>query len=121
YRVGSPSGLPARGRAVTQTAEAPPPVDTFPMPRIEAEDLPAARLEAEQIVLPLPSRGTGTITLALSGLTVLLLGLAGREAGNFVADQFARSVVLGWLTLLVSCVGFGLIGACLWRELRGLM
>ena len=42
------------------------------------------------------------------------------EAANFIADQFARAPLLGWLTLAVAVAGFGLIGGGIWRELRGL-
>jgi uncharacterized membrane protein YcjF (UPF0283 family) len=60
------------------------------------------------------------MALAAVGVAVLLLGLALLQTGNFVAEQFARSMVLGWVTLAVAVAGFGLIGAGFWRELRGL-
>lgn len=59
--------------------------------------------------------------MALSGLVVLVLGLAGLSVGNFVTDQFTRAAWLGWTTLGVAGAGFGLIGAGLWRELRALV
>ncbi len=92
-----------------------------PLPRIEHEDLPAARLEAEPLpaVRP-PRRQRGTLSLVFGGIAVLALGLAALETGNFIAAQFARSTALGWLTLAVAVAGFGLIGAGCWRELRGL-
>jgi uncharacterized membrane protein YcjF (UPF0283 family) len=40
---------------------------------------------------------------------------------NFVLAQFHRSYVLGWLTLGVAAVGFGLIGAGVRHELQGLL
>lgn len=93
-----------------------------PLPRIEPEDVPAPRLEAELApVLRVPSRGTGTLSLALAGVAVLAFGLAALETANFVAAEFARSAVLGLLTLAVAIAGFGLIGAGIWRELRGIL
>ncbi len=88
------------------------------------EDEPAARLEAlPAVVLPpdelSPRRGTAA--LALSGAAVLALGLAGLSVGNFVADQFARAGWLGWTTLGIAGVSFGLVGAGVWRELRALL
>jgi len=95
-----------------------------PEPRIELEDEPAARLEPPlPVVIPSAEVGPpwGTSALALSGLVVLVLGLAGLSVGNFVTDQFARAAWLGWTTLGVAGAGFGLIGAGLWRELRALV
>ena len=92
-----------------------------PRPRIEREELPAARLEAEPIEVSVPPPRTGAAALVLAGTATLLLGFLGFAAANFVADQFARADWLGWLTLLVSACGFGLLGAGLWRELRGLL
>ncbi len=98
------------------------PAPGLPAPRIEAEDVPAARLQAtELVVAALPRQGWSMPALALSGCVVLGLGLAGLQAGNFVADQFARGAVLGWVTLGVCAAGFGLIGTGLVRELRGLL
>ncbi len=93
-------------------------------PRIELEDEPAARLEPPlPVAIPSAEVGPpwGTSALALSGLVVLVLGLAGLSVGNFVTDQFARAAWLGWTTLGVAGAGFGLIGAGLWRELRALV
>ncbi len=81
--------------------------------RFEAEPLPA--LVAER-----PARGMGTVALGLAGLSVLVGGLAALEIGNFVAAQFARSAVLGWVTLGVAACGGGLLLAGVARELRGL-
>jgi len=95
-----------------------------PEPRIELEDEPAARLEPPlPVAIPSAEVGPpwGTSALALSGLVVLVLGLAGLSVGNFVTDQFARATWLGWTTLGVAGAGFGLIGAGLWRELRALV
>lgn len=93
-----------------------------PLPRIEPEDVPAPRLEAEPVpVVRVPRRGTGTLSPVLVGLAVLAFGLAALETANFVAAEFARSAALGWLTLAVAVAGFGLIGAGIWRELRGIL
>jgi len=103
---------------VTLAAEAPP------RPRIEAEPVPAPRLEPEQpIVLATPAacRGVGTLGLASTGVGILAIGLAALATGNFVAAQFARAASLGWLTLAVAAAGFGLIGAGIWREARALL
>jgi len=94
----------------------------LPAPRIEREALPSPRLEPSALVaLPDPSPGTGTLTLIITGAGVLILGLAGLETANFVVDQFARSLALGWTTLAVATAGFGLIAAGIGRELRGLL
>ncbi len=92
-------------------------------PRFELEQLRSERLEAEPLPALLadrPARGAGTVALGVAGLSVLVIGLAGLEVGNFVAAQFARAAALGWTTLGVAVAGFGLIGAGVWRELRGL-
>lgn len=93
-------------------------------PRIELEEEPAARLEPSLPVVIAtddPAPRTGTAALALLGVAVLALGLAGLSVGNFVADQFGRVAWLGWVTLGVAGAGFGLIGAGLLREVRALL
>ncbi len=82
------------------------------MARMETEPLPAMAEE--------PRQGMGSGALLLAGSTVLVVGLALLSAGNFIADEFARSSGLGWASLLVASGGFGLIGAGVWRELSGL-
>ncbi len=96
--------------------------ETLPLPRIEVEDAEAPRLEAGLPVVLSASAvaDRGTLRLVLGGAVVLALGFAALGSVNFVVDQFARSDTLGWLTLGVAVGGFGLIGAGLWRELRGL-
>ncbi len=105
-------------------------------PRIETETVRAARIEIAPEALPgaLPDVTPGVQSdvpaavdprwsmpvLVLGGFAVLSLGLAVLQTGNFVAAEFARSVVLGGLTLLVAVLGFGLIGLGIWRELRAL-
>jgi putative membrane protein len=82
-------------------------------PRFELEDEPVERLEqAAPPVVAEPRVGPGTAGL-MGGLALL-------STGNFVADQFARASALGWATLGVATAGFGLVGAGVWRELRGL-
>jgi hypothetical protein len=83
--------------------------------------MPAPRLEAESSAPVVePERGVGTIPLVAGGAGVLVLGLAGLQTVNFVAAQFARSGVLGGLTLAVAVIGFGSVGTGIWRELRAL-
>jgi uncharacterized membrane protein YcjF (UPF0283 family) len=90
-------------------------------PRFELEDASITRLEPEALpVAVAPSAGPGTLTLVGSGAAVLVVGLAALDVGNFVADQFARGALLGGATLGVAVAGFGLLGAAVWRELRGL-
>jgi putative membrane protein len=92
-----------------------------PEPFFELEEQAAPRLEAEPITLALePAPRLTTPALALGGVSVLAVGFAALGAVNFVADQFARSVWLGSLTLAVALPGFGLLGAGIWRELRAL-
>lgn len=93
-------------------------------PRIELEEEPAARLEPSLpavVATAGPAPPTGTAALALLGVLVLALGLAGLSVGNFVADQFGRAAWLGWATLGIAGAGFGLIGAGLLREIRALL
>ena len=108
-------------------------------PRIERESAAASRLQAPQVQeshvqeshvqkpgLPEAasapgSSGWGMPALVLAGFVVLALGLAALQTGNFVADEFHRSPWLGWLTLAVSVLGFGLILLGIARELRGLL
>lgn len=97
-----------------------------PSPRIEQEAALAARLSLaapglpETLAVPVDP-GWGMPTLVLSGFSVLALGLAGLQTGNFVAEQFHRSAILGWVTLAVAVSGFGLVLAGIWRELRAVM
>lgn len=95
----------------------------WPAPRVETEDLPAPRLEAELAVVELelpPKRRWGMPALTLGGASVLLLGLAGVESFDIVTDAFARSPVLGGAALAVAATGFGMIGLGFWRELAAL-
>jgi putative membrane protein len=90
-------------------------------PRIEAEDLPAPRLEAlPDLPDPAPRQLWSMPALVGSGVAVLVLGLSGLETSNFVADEFARGAALGWASLGVSVTGFGLVFSGFWREARAL-
>ena len=89
-------------------------------PRFELEEAPAARLEFADVPVRVARFGVGSGVLLLSGLCVLLLGFASLSAGNFIAAQFQRAAALGWGTLAVALLGFGLLGAAFWREAAGL-
>ncbi len=92
-------------------------------PRVIIEDAAAPRLDPD---LPLaeppfdPAPRVSGLSLALAGVAVLAIGLAALSVANFVAAQFDRAPWLGWLTLAVAVLGFGLLLASIWRELRGL-
>ncbi len=90
-----------------------------PAPRIETEDLPAARLEpAVTLAEPalVPRRRWAMPALVLGGASLLITGFAGLEAFEVVSDAFARSAVLGGLAASVATLGFGMIGLGFWRE-----
>ncbi len=90
-------------------------------PRLEYEALETPRMEAAEVVAAdVPATQTGTAALMLTGASILVAGFAVLGAVNFVADQFARAMWLGWLTAAVAVAGFGLVGAGVWRELRAL-
>ncbi len=97
-------------------------------PRIITEEAasPAPRLDfgweeaVEPLAPPRPQRRWSALTLAASGLAVLGIGLSALDAANFVADQFARATWLGWVTLAVVLLGYGLVAWAFLRELRGL-
>ncbi|MCQ9155983.1 DUF697 domain-containing protein [Acidomonas methanolica] len=95
-----------------------------PGPRIETENRRMARVEAVPPPIedgaPASRRLPGGVILLLSGFSVLALGLAALQVGNFVAAQFTRAAWLGWLTLAVAVTGFGLVLAGIFNELRGL-
>ena len=87
------------------------------------EDATAPRLEPEMPELPPlldPAPRAGGAVLALGGVAVLVVGFAGLQTANFVVEQFTRSDWLGWVTLAVAGLGFGLLLAGVIRELRGL-
>ena len=88
-------------------------------PRIEVENAMAGLLEPKQLPMVMPAKANdrGTLELVAWGLGVLVVGLSGLSIGNFVADQFARAVWLGWTTLGVAATAACLIGAAVWREM----
>lgn len=90
-------------------------------PRIEAEELPAPRLEPP-LAAPEPLERTpwSTPALVATGAIVLVLGLSALETSNFVADEFVRGSVLGWAAIGVTTAGFGLVLTGFWREARAL-
>ena len=67
-----------------------------------------------------PAPRASGLSLALAGAAVLAVGLAALQTGNFVAAQFERAAWLGWTTLGVASLGFGLLFASVWRELAAL-
>jgi putative membrane protein len=90
---------------------------------VEAEDLPAARLEAEpETIEPLlrARREWSMPTLVGGGAAILLLGLAGTETVEIVSDAFLRSQILGGAALGAAGIGFSMIGLGVWRELAAL-
>ncbi|MGG5821069.1 DUF697 domain-containing protein [Falsiroseomonas sp. HW251] len=97
-------------------------------PRVILEEsaAPAPRLDFgwEQAVAPVaaprPPRRWSALSLAASGVSVLLVGLSLLDVANFVQDQFARGAWQGWITLTVAVLGYGLIAWAFLRELRGL-
>lgn len=99
---------------MSQIAERPP------APRIETEDLPAARLEpalAAAIDLPsLPRQRWAMPALVLGGAAVLGVGFSAIGAAELVAGLFARSGFLGGAAAGVALTGFFMIGLGFWRE-----
>jgi putative membrane protein len=97
-------------------------------PRVLTEEAapvaPRLDLGWDQAVVPVApppiARRWSAPALAAMGVLVLLLGLSAIDVAGFVADQFARGAPLGWLTLGVAALGYGLIGWAGFRELRGL-
>jgi putative membrane protein len=92
-------------------------------PRLLIEDTEGLRLDPIMPVIepttdPAP-RASG-VMLGLAGAAVLAIGLAALQTGDFVASQFDRAIWLGWLTLAVAVLGFGLLLGAVWRELSGL-
>ncbi len=109
------AALAAKGRDVSQTR----PDERWPAPRIETEELPASRLESALPLIELsvpPRRQWGMPALVFGGATVLVLGAAGLETFELVADTFARSGLLGGAAAGVAGVGFSMIGLGFWRE-----
>ena len=104
---------------------------TDPAPRgprviVEEESSPARRLdfgweaEVAPVIPPAPPRRWWALSLAAAGLSVLLVGLSLLDVANFIHDQFTRAAWLGWVTLAVAVLGYGLMAWAFLRELRGL-
>jgi putative membrane protein len=95
---------------------------SYPAPRIETEELPAARLEpavelqVQEPAAPVRTPRWGTPMLVAGGACVLVLGAAGIGTVDIVADAFARAPLLGGMAAGVAGVGFGMIGLGFWRE-----
>ena len=98
---------------MSQTAE------RYPAPRIETEELPAARLEPAlaMVELAVPSRERWAMpALVVGGASVLMLGFSAVGAFELVADVFARSAFLGGAAAGIAGVGFSMVGLGFWRE-----
>ena len=111
----SATDVPGEDRNVSETL----PRERPPRPRIETEELPASRLESAlpDIELAIPARRQwGMPALVFGGASVLVLGAAGLETIQLVAETFARSGFLGGAAAGVAGVGFGMIGLGFWRE-----
>ncbi len=90
-------------------------------PRVESEDIPAARLEAEVALAdPPPTRRWSMPALVTAGMSTLILGFAGLQTLAFVEAEFLASPVLGGIASAIAVVGFGLVGLGFWRELSAL-
>ncbi len=72
-------------------------------------------------VLPLAPRALPASTLVVASLAIvaLVVALLLLSLGNFVADQFARSAVLGSVTLVILLAAAGALLWAAWREWRG--
>jgi putative membrane protein len=106
--------------------DVPPPRAAQPLavrvgPRIEAEALPAARLEAlPDMPDPAPRSAMGMPALVGAGSAVLVLGLSGLEISNFITDEFARSQALGVASVAIAGTGLGLVASGFLREASAL-
>ncbi len=97
--------------------------ERWPQPRIEAEELPASRLEPVVLIAEPVVRARvrwAMPALVAGGAGILVLGAAGLGAVNLVVDAFARSGFLGGAAAGVAATGFGMIGLGFWREWRAL-
>ncbi|HJS86672.1 MAG TPA: DUF697 domain-containing protein [Acetobacteraceae bacterium] len=97
-------------------------MDTQVEPFLRLEPEAAPRLEPLPAVLPAPLPPARRLRLpsALLGVVVLALGLPALWAAWLVSALFDHTPWLGWAGLAVVLAGFGLIGAGIGRELRGL-
>jgi putative membrane protein len=106
----APEGLPRGPRVVMEESAQPAPRLDFGWEQAVAP-----------VVQPRAARRWSTLSLAATGIAVLLVGLSVLDVANFVSDQFARGTWLGVLTLVVALTGYGFIAWSFLRELRGLM
>ena len=92
---------------------------TEPFLRLEPETAP--RLEPLPVVFtaPAPTRRARLPTVLL-GAGILALGFPVLWAALLIGSLFDRAPWLGWAGLAVVLAGFGLVGAGIGRELRGL-
>jgi putative membrane protein len=97
-------------------------MDTQVEPFLRLEPEVAPRLEPLPAVLPMPALPARRVRLpsALLGVAVLALGLPALWSAWLVSALFDHTTWLGWAGLAVVLAGFGLIGAGIGRELRGL-
>jgi putative membrane protein len=97
------------------------PRTTTPEPRIEREEALSLRLEPEpQLPAVIEREKVGSLALTASGIGVLGVSAAGLGAVHIIAGAFVISALLGWTSVAMTSLGLGLIGAGVWRELRGL-
>lgn len=80
----------------------------------------APRLEAAPVMLPTVAAVRWRLPLAFWGAGVLAVGIPALWAVWLISALFDRWGVLGWVGLAIVLAGFGLIGAGIGRELRGL-
>ena len=97
-------------------------MDTQVEPFLRLEPEVAPRLEPLPAVLSMPAPPARRVRLpsTLLGAGVLALGLPALWSAWLVSALFDRAPWLGWAGLAVVLVGFGLVGAGIGRELRGL-
>ncbi len=90
-------------------------------PWLEADALPAVRLQAVMVPPDAPpKRRMHVATLIGGGLCVLVVGLGSISIADFVVDQFARSAALGGVTAAIALAGGGMVALGTLREVLGL-
>lgn len=94
-----------------------------PAPRIEAEELPAARLEPALVLVETAGPAVerwAMPALVVGGASVLMLGFSAVEAVDLVTGLYGRSALLGGAAAGVAATGFSMLGLGFWREWRAL-
>ena len=83
-------------------------------------DTTSAPPEAVPATIPItmPSPGLGALGLIGAGLGILVVGGSSLSLIGFVADQMARSPVLGWISLTIVAAGVLAILGGVTREIR---